>query len=32
MNTNDGVSDMMIVITDGFDGDLTSLQATFKKT
>ena len=26
MNTNDNVSDMMIVITDGFDGDLTALQ------
>ena len=29
MNTNDNVSDMMIVITDGFDGDLTALQEWF---
>ena len=27
MDTNDDVTDMMIVITDGFDGDLTALQA-----
>ena len=26
MDTSDDVSDMMIVITDGFDGDLTALQ------
>jgi len=27
MDTTDNVSDMMIVITDGFDGDLTALQS-----
>ena len=27
MDTNDNVSDMMIVITDGFDGDLSALQS-----
>ena len=27
MDTDDNVSDMMIVITDGFDGDLTALQS-----
>jgi Mg-chelatase subunit ChlD len=26
LNTNDNVNDMMIVITDGFDGDLSALQ------
>jgi len=27
MDTTDNVSDVMIVITDGFDGDLTALQS-----